>query len=89
MMTEDSTTKKTPLLKNISKNLVVSGVMGILILTAALQALELNQMKGFAQGFLQGQKVKAATVAAPTAAPTATPVRPENTGGLPSQVGGC
>ena len=82
-MTHETTTQKSPLLKKISWNLVFSGIMGILILTAFMQTLELNQMRGF----LRGQEAKAVSTDTPTAAPSAL-VQPENSR-LPSQVGGC
>lgn len=86
-MTEDSTVQKSPLLKNVSKNLIFSGVTGLLILIVLFQSFQLQQLKGYAQGFLQVQNAQTASAAAAPAA-TPTPARPTNSG-LPSQVGGC
>lgn len=89
-MTEDSITnktEKTPLLMNVSKEVVLSGVTGLLVLVVVFQSFQLQQLKGYSQGLIEIQTAQASTVSVPVATPPA-PTRPSN-GGLPAQVGGC
>ena len=87
-MTEDLITNKkenAPLLRSVSKEAILFGVTGVLVLVVLFQSFQLQQLKGYAQGLIEVKSARASV--APAQANTRS-ARPSN-GGLPAQVGGC
>jgi len=72
--------------KSVPKNLVLSGIVGIMIVVSLFQSFQLSKLQGYTKGLLTVQSVKASAITTQTATPL--PTRPAASG-LPSQVGGC
>ena len=72
----------------MNKNVIIAVVLGVLVLIAALQAVQLFTLKGKLGGTSTGSTQGSAAATAPATSGPA-PATPPNIQNLPQMVGGC